>query len=318
MTTHRSPESHVLARRQGPRWSSIWLGCDLPTWLRLVTPHARHWMDARWGLLAASGLASVANSLLGIAQATVFALPLRWTQLPRGPLFIIGHWRSGTTVLHHLLTLDTRFMFPSNYVCFAPHHFLLTEWLLRDGFELLAPARRPMDDLPLHSTSPQEDEFALLGLGAPSPYEAIGFLPAGLDIATRLQRVASDRRLSRRWLRKMDWLVRALTWRHRKRLVLKSPTHTFRVPILLEHFPDAQFVLMMREPRATIASTVAMWKSFCRSQSFVALDESQLEESVVKNFAAMQECIGRARRELAPHQLCEVQYESLLSRSPAP
>ena len=117
--------------------------------------------------------------------------------------------RSGTTVLHHLLSLDPQFTYPNNYVCFAPHHFLLTEWLLRDGFNWLAPFRRPTDTLPLGAQDPQEDEFALLGLGAASPYADIAFPQDGLRLADRLAREQVDHRQTRRWQKKMAWFVRA-------------------------------------------------------------------------------------------------------------
>src|SRR4029079_1152655 len=42
------------------------------------------------------------------------------------PLFVLGHWRSGTTHLHNLLTVDERFAFPNNYQVFYPHTFLTT------------------------------------------------------------------------------------------------------------------------------------------------------------------------------------------------
>jgi hypothetical protein len=299
-------------RRQGSRLVSMWFGCDLMTWLRLIAPNWRRLDPSRRGALLISCLVSVANSLLHAIQAVVFALPLRWTKPVRGPLFIIGHWRSGTTVLHHLLALDQRFTYPNNYVCFCPHHFLLTEWLLREGFDSLAPLTRPMDDLPLESGGPQEDEFALMNLGAPSPYCAIAFPDRGLDLADRLDREATDPRLTRRWQRKMDWLVRALTFRERKRLVLKSPTHTFRVRRLLAMYPDAQFVHIVRDPLATIASTLAMWKALCGTQALGSWDQSRLEDSVLDNYRAMCRTFAAVRRDLKPSQLHEIHYERLL------
>jgi hypothetical protein len=48
-----------------------------------------------------------------------------------------------------------------------PHHFLLSEAsiLSRGGSR----RQRPMDEMEFHTGSPQEDEFALLALGARSP-----------------------------------------------------------------------------------------------------------------------------------------------------
>jgi len=175
-------------------------------------------------------------------------------------------------MLLHLLALDPRFTCASKYVCFAPHHFLLTESWLREEFDLLAPMTRPMDDPPLTCDEPREDECALMCLGAPSPYAAIAYPGQGWDMAARIRDEETDQHRARRWNHIMRWLVRALTYRERKRIILKSPPHTFRVMRLLEMYPTAQFVLITREPLATIASTVAMWKVLCRTQSLGPID----------------------------------------------
>src|SRR5262249_33511021 len=44
----------------------------------------------------------------------------------RRPIFILGHWRSGTTLLHELLALDDRLLSPTTFQCFNPQRFLLT------------------------------------------------------------------------------------------------------------------------------------------------------------------------------------------------
>src|SRR5215831_18339578 len=89
----------------------------------------------------------------------------------RDAVLVLGYWRSGTTLLHELLCLDTRYTYPTTHACMNPHHFLLTEAsvLARGG----PSTTRPMDEMEVRSSSPQEDEFALFCLGARSPYEAL-------------------------------------------------------------------------------------------------------------------------------------------------
>ena len=90
-------------------------------------------------------------------------------------MFIIGHWRSGTTYLHELMSLDARFFSPTTYQCFAPHHFLVSQWLIARYLGFLMPKQRPMDNMAAGWDRPQEDEFALLTLGAPTPYLRMAF-----------------------------------------------------------------------------------------------------------------------------------------------
>ena len=58
------------------------------------------------------------------------------------PIFIVGHWRTGTTLLHEFLILDDRHNYPTTYECLEPNHFLLTEGLVTRWLRFLAPSRR--------------------------------------------------------------------------------------------------------------------------------------------------------------------------------
>src|SRR5271170_353968 len=115
-------------------------------------------------------LSSATHSLLSRFQYTSYADALKAAVLPP-PIFLLGFWRSGTTFLHELFCCDPRFGFPSTYACLNPSHFLLTEtWASRREAQQTT---RPMDSMSYSWASPQEDEFALLALGAASPYEAL-------------------------------------------------------------------------------------------------------------------------------------------------
>ena len=56
------------------------------------------------------------------------------------PLFILGHYRSGTTHLHNLLALDPQFAAPTFFQVLNPHTFLSTE---RFAAPVVRPPRRP-------------------------------------------------------------------------------------------------------------------------------------------------------------------------------
>jgi omega-hydroxy-beta-dihydromenaquinone-9 sulfotransferase len=87
------------------------------------------------------------------------------------PAFILGHWRSGTTLLHEILPLDKELATSTTYQCLNPHSFLLSP----NGVHRGAPIVRPAGDRLVSSASPQEEEFALLCRGATSPYETVIF-----------------------------------------------------------------------------------------------------------------------------------------------
>jgi omega-hydroxy-beta-dihydromenaquinone-9 sulfotransferase len=289
----------------------VWLGCTLGVWLRLLSAHRFRFNLRHLPTVLLISLASVLNSLLAGMQWLIYGRRIARTPLAGAPLIIIGHWRTGTTWLHELLSLDQRHTYPNSYTCFFPSHFLFTESWIAELFSAVVPRLRPMDGMPLDFDRPQEDEFALCNLGAPSPYGELAFgnLPGrsafGLD--------GHSARDQERWERSLIYFVRALTVRDNKRIVLKSPDHSFRGERLLKLFPNARFVHVVRDPAAVFPSTVRMWKELYRTQALAEPSLAGLEESVYATFVELHAAVKQLRSRLGPGRFCEVRYEDLVA-----
>jgi omega-hydroxy-beta-dihydromenaquinone-9 sulfotransferase len=80
------------------------------------------------------------------------------------PLFVLGIFRSGTTLLHNLLVQDDRFGYPNVYQCCFPKTFLTTESANARVMGFFLPDRRPQDGIALGMRETQEEEFALCSL----------------------------------------------------------------------------------------------------------------------------------------------------------
>src|SRR2546421_389957 len=93
---------------------------------------------------------------------------------------------------------------------------------------------------------PQEAEFALCMMGQPSPYLTIAFpnRPPQDQDAFSVERMSPRQRAA--WKRAFVRFLKQLTSKDPRRLVLESPTHSCRIPVLLELFPDARFVHIVR------------------------------------------------------------------------
>jgi len=180
-----------------PRWAMrFWHGMDFFTWMKLLVGNRFAFAPIRLSMVITVTIASLLNSFASVFQWLMFHHAIRHVKLKEPPLFVLGHWRSGTTLLHELLMLDSRHTCPTTYQCLAPHHFLWTEWILPPFLRFLLPAKRPMDDMPAGLDRPQEDEFALVNLGVPSPYLAWAFPNHGPVADEYLD--ASRRRIGRR------------------------------------------------------------------------------------------------------------------------
>ena len=297
-----------------PWWSPrFWHGMPLGVWLPLVAEHGCRASLRKWGLMATISMAAAFNSVCEPFSEARFRRRLRGQPATPPPLFIIGHWRSGTTLLHELAMLDDRFCCPNTYQCLAPGHFLLTEDTVTSALAWIMPAKRPMDDVAAGFDRPQEDEFALMNMGAPSPYRRMAFPvtssphPVALDLTT-LPAADLDR-----WRDTLRRFLAMLAVADPRRPVLKSPPHTARVGVLAEMFPQARFLHVVRDPFAVFGSTMKLWRSLDAGQGLQVDRGERLEQYVFECFEQMYAAFERDRATLAPGRLHEVRYEELVA-----
>ncbi len=161
--------------KERPWEMRIWSGITAGAWWRILARNRFAVSPSRIGMAAILVLISGLNSLLWLMQTIFLGRRIARTQLVEDPVFVLGHWRSGTTLLHELLAADPRHAFANTYASFAPNHFLLTGRLFPKLLRLLLPSMRPMDNMPIGWDYPQEDEWAMCNMGLPSPYLTLVF-----------------------------------------------------------------------------------------------------------------------------------------------
>jgi hypothetical protein len=97
-----------------------------------------------------------------------------------------------------------------------------------------------------------------------------------------------------------------------RRLILKSPPHTCRIQTLLELFPDARFVHIVRDPYVVYASTLNLWRSLFRAHGLQRPTFAGLDEEVLDTFVRMHARLDEAKAVIPPGRFHEVRYEDLL------
>jgi hypothetical protein len=232
----------------------IWSGMAPAGLARLLAGRLRRIAPDRLAqaLLLAPTAAGV--GMLNAVQRLIHGRAIARTALTAPPVVIIGHHRSGTTHLHKLLSLLPDLHAPTSYECFAPGHFLVTGGVLPRLLRPLIAATRPMDAMPNDLSQPQEDDFALLSMGAPTPYRALAF-------PERAWRPPLEGDLTGPAIMDaQEAFLKALTLRHGKRIVLKSPFHTARLRALGARYPGAVFVHMVRDLDQVGPSTLNFWR----------------------------------------------------------
>ncbi len=319
MTTNASatsapPAAAAPKPKKEKTWAPrFWLGCDFLTWMRLL---ARNRFAVGWPYLyivVIDTLFSIFNTLGRWLVAVVYGWRVARVEIKEPPIFVLGHWRGGTTLLHELLVLDERFTFPTSFACFAPNHFLLSELIADPWLNFLLPSHRPMDDMTMGWSSPQEDEFAMCNLGAPSPYLTMAFPnhpPVCQEYLDPQGMPPTEKEL---WKRTFLRFIKQITFRTPKRIVLKSPPHTARIDVLLEMFPDARFVHIVRNPYTVFASTVNLWKRLYEGQGLQKPHYQGIEEFVLETYIKMNRKLQQTRGLVPPSRFYEVRFEDLVA-----
>jgi hypothetical protein len=292
----------------------FWDGMGPSAWFSLLVHDHFAVSPIRWAMaLILSGLSFV-NGIFWAIQSLLYRRRIKETKIEGDPIFVIGHWRSGTTLLHELLVLDDRHTYPDTYTCFAPNHFLVSGWLFKPSLKFLLPKRRPIDNMAAGWDRPQEDEFALCNMGIPSPYLNAAFPNSPLHYPEYLDLRKVPPAGVQRWKDGLLWFLKCLTVDHPKRIVLKSPPHTARVKVLLEMFPKAKFLHIVRDPYVIYPSTINLWKRLYRDQGLQMPNYQGLDEYVFDTLNRMYDAFESDRALIGPGQFCEVRYEDLVAK----
>jgi len=309
MTTAEATKPQKKPREWAPR---IWEGCDFIPWIKLLARNrfAVGWRYAYIAVIVT--FVSFVHMLLRWVERLVYGRAVANTPIREAPLFIIGHWRTGTTLLHELLILDPRHTYPTTYQCLEPNHFLLTEGIITRWLWFLMPSRRPMDNMKAGWDRPQEDEFGLCMLGMPSPYMTIAFPNRAPAYPEYLDLEGLPPADLETWKQGFFTYLQRLNYKTPKRLVLKSPPHTCRIKVLLELFPDARFVHIVRDPFIVFPSTVNLWKSLYRTHGLQKPTFEGLEEQVFTTFLRMYRSLEVGRKRIASDRFHELRYEDLV------
>ena len=252
------------------------------------------------------------SELIGLVQHSIYGRAIAETELAGPPVFVLGHWRSGTTLLHELLGFDARYVSPTTFQCFAPRHFLIAERIVTKYGNWLIPDKRPMDNMKAGWALPQEDEFALMNLGAPTPYLRLMFPHHEFPYQNTLASEDFTADELKQWKYLFDWFLKALTYKSSKPLILKSPPHTGRLGILKQMYPNAKFVHIVRDPRKLYPSTMKLWRSLDQVQALqVGENEPRLKDFVLNSLNTMYASFERGREGIPANQLIDVRYEEL-------
>ncbi len=261
-----------------------------------------------------NGLVSFILSILSLGDKFVWFLVRKKLRRVQPPLFVLGHWRSGTTHLHNLLCLDERAGFSTTFQTVMPnllfgfHRPLL--WFMR----LIMPKTRPVDNVELDARNPQEEEFGLGNVMEISYYNW-WYFPATWDyfLENHLTLQSLSAKDLERWKKTyLTFIKRGLIRESKFWFVSKNPPNTARIPVLLDMFPHARFVYIHRNPYEVFVSSQRFFKAILEPLQLQDISEDEFNQQILKAYCLLYDEYEKQKHLIPKNRLVEFAYSDFL------
>lgn len=199
------------------------------------------------------------SSVFAIIEKKRFRKKIENTELPPDPVFIIGHWRTGSTLLHKLMSLDPQFDAPTLFQVAEPDSFLTSYLYYKPVMKVMVGKYRPMDKVLLGMNEPQEDEYAIYRITDHSPLEDLIFPKEKKYFLSGKKSFLPENDQLDTWKNQVIIFYKKLFIKSGKPAVFKNPFNSLRIKELISIFPDARFIHITRHPFEVVPSAINMW-----------------------------------------------------------
>lgn len=242
---------------------------------------------------------------------------IRNLELEMAPVFILGHWRSGTTHLHNLMCTDPLAGFPTTYQSVFPNNLFAYQWLLKPVMQMAMPGKRPTDNVKLNPNYPQEEEMGLGNAMQHSFYHWWYFPKHMMELYKQyLVWETSTDQMQKEWEEGYHRFVKRsmLNLPGKKRFVSKNPPNTGRIPLLLKLYPNARFIYIYRNPYTVFESTRKFFTTTVKPLQLQAISDAELEANILKIYQGVMTKYETDKASIPAGRLYEVKFEDLEER----
>ena len=311
MASARTDRSGDLLPRGGS--AHPLLGADLRTVIALLRRHGVRPSD-RLGVIAGALASSAARAPISLCERAVASRAIARLD-PEPPIFILGHWRSGTTHLYNILSRSDDFAFVSPIATGLPWDVLLLGRALRPVLERALPRERFIDPLPVNPDSPQEDEAALANMQTVSFYHGLYF-PRRLrqEVERGVFFDELEQRDIRLWEQRFrHFLGKVSLLSPKRRPVIKNPVYTARLGMIQRMFPRAQYIHIHRNPYSVFFSMRRFYTKLLEAYALQPYSLNEIDELVLSVYERMMDRMIEDVRRLPDGALVEISYDELAS-----
>ena len=232
------------------------------------------------------------------------------------PVFILGHWRSGTTHLYNIMAKSGAFGFVPPVATGLPWDLFGLAKVFNSLLERALPEHRYIDNIPVTPDSPQEDEIAVANMSDLSFYHGIYFPRAFADLVPRgLFFDGCKPEEVKAWQERFVYLMRKL-YLHQggKPLLIKNPVYTGRLAMLRRMFPDAKFVHIHRNPYDVFVSMRNFYKKLFAEFALQGYGHVDIDETILSVYVRMMTALEADAADMPTDRYIELRYADLDAR----
>lgn len=267
--------------------------------------------DIAGGLAVTSSV--VARSPISAIEALVMERKLPDLGDMPPPVFILGHWRSGTTHLYNTMCQSREWGYVPPVATGLPWDLFGIAKVFAPLLERALPEHRYIDNIPVTPESPQEDEIALANMTEFSFYHGIYFprkfqehLVRGIFFDHCNQNDIDS------WRRRFEYFMRKLyLHQEEKPLLIKNPVYTARVGLLREIFPNAKFIHIHRNPYDVFLSMQNFYSKLFSEFALQSYAHIDIDEVILTVYERMMRTYEKSVADIPTSHLIELRYEEL-------
>lgn len=285
-------------------------GSTFRVWWNFLKANKRLWFPQNWLRVVFTSLFTLRNSRLAKKENELLNNISLKSIIVSDPIFILGHWRSGTTHLHNILINDSNFSYPTLLQVTFPNTFLTIQKKMES--KRAEVNERPMDNVQISYNSPGEEEVAvwtmcnISSIGNRLLTEKEAFYDRFLTF-----KEASNEELNV-WKENLIFFLKKISINDERKLLLKSPESTARIPLLLDLFPNAKFINIHRNPIDVFKSTKNLYQKVFKQSYFHNVSDEHLKERILKVYKEMYNAYFKSVNLISNKNFMDISYEELV------
>lgn len=236
-------------------------------------------------------------------------------EIKKPPIYVLGHWRSGTTFLNNLLCSFENISYPTTYQSVFPNNLFFLKGLIKGIVQFYLPEKRLVDGVKMHVDFAQEEDFAL-GNEANFSFYYWFYFPKDYQIISEKYLAFSpddpswNQEFKKNYLK---FVKRSLIHIGGEQYIAKNPPNMVRIPVLFDLFPGSRFVYIERNPYEVILSTYKFFKAFLISLQLQDMDDEDLWKFIFQTYVFLMNKYQSDKSLIPAENLVELKYENLIS-----